>query len=166
MALVHVQIDHREPLRWTPALRARLAAVVRLYAGRPGYEGLQLDFEVRASERHVLLDLLNDLRRSLPASSRLSMTALASWCLSERWLRDAPVDEVVPMLFRMGAGGASSVRLLQRGGEFPEPRCRGAAGLATDTPAPRLPALRHVYLFDPRSWTPQALAGMLHGLDR
>jgi hypothetical protein len=47
----------------------------------------------------VLLDVLRAVRATLPAGRELSMTALASWYDTERWLGAAPVDEVVPMLF-------------------------------------------------------------------
>ena len=40
-------------------------------------------------------------RRSGP-DVPLSITALASWCAQDRWMEGLPVDETVPMLFRMG----------------------------------------------------------------
>ena len=52
-----------------------------------------------------MLDPLAEIRRALPLHTRLSMTALASWCDTESCLDDAPVDETVPMLIRMGRGG-------------------------------------------------------------
>jgi hypothetical protein len=152
-ALVHVQIDHDRPLEWTPSLRSRTAAAILHYAAAIPARRVQLDFEVRASERAVLLDVLTDLRRGLPAGTRLSMTALASWCDTEGWLGRAPVDEIVPMLFRMTAGGEALRKRLAAGGDFRNPRCRAALGIATDSPVVRAPPGRRVYLFNPRSWT-------------
>jgi hypothetical protein len=152
-ALVHVQIDRARPLDWTPTLRARVAAAVRHYAAAIPARRVQLDFEVRASERAILLDVLADLRRALPRGTLLSMTALASWCDGEDWLSQAPADEIVPMLFRMGADGESLRNRLAAGGDFRDPRCRAALGVATDTPVVRAPPGRRVYLFSPRSWT-------------
>jgi hypothetical protein len=137
-ALVHVQIDRARPLLWTPTLRARR---------------VQLDFEVRASERAVLLDVLRDLRRALPRGTLLSMTALASWCDTEGWLDTAPVDEIVPMLFRMGREGEALKYRLAAGGDFRNPRCRAAFAVSTDSPIVRAPPGRRVYMFNPRSWT-------------
>jgi hypothetical protein len=152
-ALVHVQIDHRRPLEWTPLLRARTSAAILYYAGAIPARRVQLDFEVRASERAVLLDLLADVRKGLPKGILLSMTALASWCDTEGWLERAPVDEIVPMLFRMTAGGEALRKRLAAGGDFRNPRCRAALGVATDSPIARAPPGRRVYLFSPRSWT-------------
>ena len=152
-ALVHVQIDHAAPLAWTPVLRARTAAAVLHYAAATPVRRVQIDFEVRASERQVLLDLLHDVRQGLPPGTLLSMTALASWCDTETWLDQAPVDEITPMLFRMTDGGDALVRRLEEGGDFRNSRCRKALAVSTDTPIVRAPTGRRVYLFNPHSWT-------------
>ena len=80
------------------------------------------------------------------------MTALASWCDTEHWIGQAPVDEIVPMLFRMGPGGEKLKQRLAEGGDFRERRCRSALGIATDTPPAGLPAGRRIYVFNPRRW--------------
>jgi hypothetical protein len=153
-AVVHVQIDRRRPLAWTPDQRRQAAEAVLAFGGAPRVGRLQVDFEVRQSERHVLLDLLADVRRGLPRDKRLSMTALASWCETETWLEAAPVDEIVPMLFRMGPDGEPLKAKLEAGGDFAEPRCRTALAVSSDTPLIRAPADgRRLYLFDPHSWT-------------
>lgn len=152
-ALVHVEIAPGRPLAWTPALRARAGAAILHYAQAIPARRVQLDFEVRASERQILLDVLADLRRALPRGTLLSMTALASWCDGETWLDAAPVDEIVPMLFRMRPAGEAIKNRLAAGGDFRNPRCRGALGIATDSHIVRAPPGRRVYLFNPRSWT-------------
>jgi hypothetical protein len=152
-ALVHVQIARRRPLAWTPALRAQTARAVVLFAQAFPARRVQVDFEVRASERPILLAVLGDVRKALPATTRLSMTALADWCDTERWLGDAPVDEIAPMLFRMGRGGEGLKARLAEGGDFGDPHCRTALAVSTDAPVLRAPVGRRVYLFSPRSWT-------------
>jgi hypothetical protein len=152
-ALVHVQIDRAAPLEWSPKLRARAAAAVLHYAKAFPARRVQIDFEVRASERRILLDLLADVRRGLPRGTLLSMTAIASWCETEGWLDAAPADEIVPMLFRMTQGGGALRKRLAAGGDFRNPRCRTAVGVATDSPVVRAPPGRRVYLFSPVSWT-------------
>jgi hypothetical protein len=114
---------------------------------------VQVDFEVRRSQRQVLLDLLSDVRAGLPRGVPLSMTALASWCETEGWLKAAPVDEIVPMLFRMGPPGEEVKARLAAGRDFANPRCRTAVAISADTPLPRLPGGRRIYLFSPRSWS-------------
>ncbi len=152
-AVVHVQIEGRGPLAWTPDQRREAARAVLAYARQPWARRVQVDFEVRRSERRVLLDLLADVRAGLPRGTPLSMTALASWCETEDWLTAAPVDEIVPMLFRMGPQGGSVVAKLAAGRDFANPRCRTAVAISADAPLPRLPPGRRIYLFSPRSWT-------------
>jgi len=164
-ALVHVEIDPRRTLIWTPALRAEAGAAVLHYARAIPARRVQLDFEVRASQRQVLLDLVADLRRALPRGTLLSMTALASWCDGETWLDSAPVDEIVPMLFRMQPEGEGLRSRLAAGGDFRNPRCRAALGIATDSPIRRAPPGRRVYLFNPRSWTAADFAQARHRVE-
>lgn len=156
-SVVHVEIRRDRPLVWNATMRATTAAAILHYATRLPARRVQVDFEVRASERAILLDVLGDVRRALPRATVLSMTALASWC-GEDWLGRAPVDEVVPMLFRMGRRGETVRTMLAEGGDLRHDRCRGALGVAIGTPVPRAPAGRRVYLFDPRSWTPRDFA--------
>ncbi|HEU0133985.1 MAG TPA: hypothetical protein VFR28_04110, partial [Allosphingosinicella sp.] len=61
-AVVHIQIDHDRPLDWSPMLRERVAAAVLHHARAIPAGRVQIDFEVRRSERQVLLDLLHDVR--------------------------------------------------------------------------------------------------------
>jgi hypothetical protein len=152
-AVVHIQIDDRDPPRWTPALRARLAAAVLHFARVVHVRRVQIDFEVRQSQRRVLIDLLHDVRAGLPRGTPLSMTAIASWC-QEDWLGALPVDEIVPMLFRMGRGDPAIRARIETGGDWHEPACRKALGISADTPIARAPAGRRIYLFAPQSWTP------------
>jgi hypothetical protein len=153
-AVVHVEIDRKTPLRWSPDLRRRAAQAVLRLARTQGLANVQIDFEVRQSERPVLLDLLGDVRRGLGPGVRLSMTAQAAWC-SQGWLGQAPVDEIVPMLFRMGPDAPAIKARLAAGGDFAEPACRQALAISTDAPIGQAPARRAVYVFDPRRWTPQ-----------
>ena len=151
-AVVHVEIDRHKPLAWTAAQRQEAVAAALAYAADLPAQSVQLDFEVRESERQVLLELVGDLRAGLGSDRRLSMTALASWCDTESWIEAAPVDEIVPMLFRMGPGGAALKRRLAEGGDFSDRRCRSAIGIATDTPPLGLPAGRLIYVFNPHRW--------------
>src|SRR5689334_16310055 len=59
---------------------------------------IQIDFDAALSERHFYRALLRDLRAQLPDNVPLSMTALASFCVGDRWLDELPVDEAVPMI--------------------------------------------------------------------
>ena len=76
--------------------------ILTLAGERP--DALQVDFDARLSEREWYRRLLGSLRREMKASTPLTITALASWCDRDDWLEGLPIDDAVPMLFRMGAG--------------------------------------------------------------
>ena len=152
-SVVHLQIDHRKPLNWTPQLRAQAAAAIVRLAQGVDVRRVQIDFEVRASERQILRDVVTDVRAALPPDTQLSMTALASWCAHETWFEDLPINEIAPMLFRMGPGGEQIRSELARGGDFSSARCRSALAVSADAPILRAPVGRRIYLFSPRSWT-------------
>ncbi|HET8783844.1 MAG TPA: hypothetical protein VFM63_15630 [Pyrinomonadaceae bacterium] len=115
---------------------------------------VQIDFDVATSEREFYRALLNDLRRKLPDRVPLSMTALASFCVGDRWLKDLPVDEAVPMIFRMGADDRTIKSFLARGNDFHEPLCRQSYGTAVDEPVDtKFDRPRRHYVFNVRAWT-------------
>jgi hypothetical protein len=80
----------------------------------------------------------------------LTVTALASWCM-QTWLDDLPIDEAVPMLFRMGPG-AAEFRAIGKSGLWKAKICRGSVGLSTDEPQVAARG-RRVYIFNPAGWT-------------
>ena len=157
IAVVHIELDQSRPLVWSPALAGQVVgAALSFVRGAPQ---VQVDMEVRTSQRAALLDVLRGVRTGLPAGTTLSMTALASWCEGETWLDAAPVDEIVPMLFRMGPGSVRLRSKLAAGGDFKHRRCRTAVGVATDTPSV-VPPGRRVYIFNPRPWDAAAIAAL------
>jgi hypothetical protein len=114
-------------------------------------EELQVDFDATVSERAFYRALLVDLRKDV--DDRLSITALASWCLGDRWMSGLPIDEAVPMLFRMGRDEREIHARLARNEPFPEPRCRASAGISLDEPLPKIPNAARVWVFNPARWT-------------
>ena len=158
VALIHIEIDQTVPLVWTDALRDRVTVASLSFSA--GYAAVQVDMEVRQSQRGALLDVLNGVRAGLPPGTHLSMTALASWCDGESWLAAAPVDEIVPMLFRMGREGLRLRARLAAGGDFRLPACRAAVGISLDAPV-TVPPGRRVYVFNPRPWDKASLAAAL-----
>lgn len=156
-----------QPLRYAPG--TSLMAVVRLEstgrglppraaivhevteaAGIPGIRALQIDFDARESERAWYAAFLADLRRALPGSLPLTITALESWCEEDGWIRNLPVADASPMLFRMGKGESVPDR------DFAVPLCRSSIGVATDELPARVPRGRRLYFFYPHAWNRQA----------
>lgn len=138
------------------ALAAAIAAVAR-----PGVAGVQVDFDAPRSLRPLYRETLGEVRRMLPRSVELSITALASWALGDAWVDDLPVDDVVPMLFRMGTDDRAVRRHLAGGGDFAARRARASVGVALDEARPPFPAGRRLYVFSARPWSSTRAAGAL-----
>ena len=91
-----------------------------------GVLALQIDFDARQSERLWYAALLRELRQAIPASLPLTITALESWCEEDGWIRNLPVADATPMLFRMGPEDRRSPT------DFPAKVCRASIGVSTD----------------------------------
>lgn len=112
---------------------------------------LQLDYDAPQSELAHYRTLIEQVRKRLGPGVFLSITALASWCGADSWVKDLPVDEVVPMAFRMGYADSEIRDMLAAGRDFAEPRCKLSLGITTDEKPPALPARQRVYVF--ASWS-------------
>jgi hypothetical protein len=163
-----VRVEARAGLHDSEELRARTAAAIASAVWRPGVRALQVDFDARASERGFYAGVLGDLREELPPAVPLSITALVSWCeASPGWLRSLPVDEVVPMEFRLG--GHAKPYAAKDGGALWDPVCERAVGVSTDESWPvqsGAAGAERIYLFSPAPWSgdQMAAAGGLSGL--
>jgi hypothetical protein len=124
---------------------------ILLSAREPGIAALQIDFDATRSQRPFYRDLLIDLRRQMPADLPLSITALASWCSWDNWIRDLPVDEAVPMMFRMEPDHRRAPPSL---GDFQirEPLCRTSIGVSTGETWPSNLAGKRIYVFPDHGW--------------
>jgi hypothetical protein len=139
-----------------PGLPAKLAAIVADSAAHRTVSAVQVDFDARQSQRAFYGAMLQELRRQLPKEMPLSITALASWCAYDDWIASLPIDEAVPMFFRMGPEHPPAALV---GWNYPvrEPLCRGVAGVSTDEAWPELKPGTRLYVFHPRSWNMVAL---------
>jgi Protein of unknown function (DUF3142) len=115
---------------------------------------VQIDFDATRSQRDFYRNAIVKLRQRLPAAKGLSITALASWCKGDDWLTDLPIDEAVPMLFRMGIDRQSILSQLQSGATFTGKPCKGSAGVSIDEPLTSGFQGKHLYIFNPQSWSP------------
>ena len=160
-AVVRVEADNN--FRDSEANRLATADDVLRVARLPGIRGVEVDFDATPPQRSFYTEVLRKVRRALPPAERLEITALVSWCSQPQgWLRTLPVDNAVPMYFRLGDHvGFWTVR---------EPLCANAVGISTDEPEIQVSALastspdhRTIYLFSPRPWTVDQLAGLNQG---
>lgn len=127
------------------------AAIVAAAAIDPAIAALQIDFDARRSQRAFYARLLHEVRRSLPPALPLSITALASWCSSDDWLSGLPIDEAVPMFFRMEPDRRfAPLQLPQL--KIREPLCTTSIGISTRERHRASLAGKRLYIFPDRGW--------------
>lgn len=160
MAVVRIESQLVAGRGGEPAARSALEHAILEATELRGVRGLQIDFDARASEREFYRVILVDVRRALPLSMPLSITALASWCEYDDWISGIPVTEAVPMLFRMGAESH------RPGSDFRSGACRTSVGISTDEPLTKVPRGRRVYIFHPRGWSANELRAALQEVKR
>jgi hypothetical protein len=151
---------HSSPAKFEEADASAIADEIARLAAIRGVVGIQIDFDATVSQREIYAAILRELRKQIPNEMPISITALASWCFGDAWLDALPIDEAVPMLFRMGVDDRNIRSKLARGEDFASPVCRTSEGISTDEVAPESSgagiAGRRIYLFHPRSWTAAA----------
>ncbi len=152
IAVARVESDPRTRPDLSAHQSEQLAAAIAEMARLPTVSNIQIDFDATRSERTLYRDVILAVRRRLPASVALSITALASWCSDDDWISDLPIDEAVLMLFRMGPDRQIRNRVAS-GEEFPARPCRNSYGISTDEPLRNLSAAKRLYVFNPDAWT-------------
>ncbi len=168
-ALIAVARIESEPGE-TPTLSARqvkdtaeeLAELGKL----PNVLMVQLDFDATVTQRAFYRALLTDLRAKLPPATLLSITALVSWCRGDNWLDDLPVDEAVPMLFRMGIERNQFLSQLASGARFSAKPCLASAGVSMDEPLTQLQPVQRLYVFNPLPWSTNSVNQLLETYPR
>lgn len=139
--------------------RGKIVEFVVKTLALPDVAAIQIDFDAAVSEREFYRALLGDLQAKLPENVPLTITALASFCIGDRWFRDLPVAEAVPMIFRMGADAGNIRNFLANGNDFNEPLCQRSYGIATDEPFEiNYRPNRRLYVFNERAWRESDLA--------
>ena len=144
-----IRIESTGPI--APNLEPTTADIILDALNGPVPAALQIDFDARRSERSFYTALLRDLRRRMPPSLPLSITALASWCSNDDWLATLPIDEAVPMFFRMEPGRRpvpSNLPWLR----IREPLCQSSIGISTREPYSGSLDRKRVYIFPDRGW--------------
>ncbi len=141
----------------TDEVRREVVRQILESAGANPSIGLQIDFDATVSERTFYRELLTELPQRMPPGIRLSMTALASWCIHDDWISNLPVTEAIPMLFRMGAGSGETKTYLEDGNDFRVAKSRFSLGVAVDELPKIAPGGRRIYAFNPRPWTRESV---------
>ena len=160
-----VRIETTAGAELEPEIARQVAREIAQTARLPAVVAVQVDFDATASERVFYRELLVELRQQLPPSIPISITALTSWCIGDLWMTGLPIDEAVPMLFRMGVGQADVTNWMRSGHDFREVACRTSVGISLDERWPKLPAERRVYAFSPSPWTERSFKHLVGELE-
>jgi hypothetical protein len=163
VAVVRIETDRRDSPTLSALQLERISAEIRALGSAKSH--VQIDFDATVSERNFYRELLRNVRSQLPPSVGLSMTALASWCAGDDWLHDLPVDEAVPMLFRLGVDQEQFRRRLETGQPFESGMCQNAAGVSTDELV-NPPQVDRLYIFNPERWTEESFAKAMETYQR
>ncbi len=146
IAVVRIESDH--PTLSSAQLQKTADEIANVSA-LSNISVVQIDFDATVSERSFYKALLREVKPRLPS---LSITALASWCAGDQWLSDLPIDEAVPMLFRMGVDRGR----FQSGRPFDAAICQSSVGVSVDEPI-NAPPVDRLYIFNPNPWSRDSL---------
>jgi hypothetical protein len=159
MAVVHINvIPYRKAVLDQNVINKVVANILLLFHNS-NMPALQLDFSATNSQRDFYAQVIRQVKQQLDPKVYLSITALASWCVGDRWIAEQrlPVDLVVPMYFSLAQKPWDKFRFVQG---FPSrmnalaPECRNAIGVATfETWNLPLHADVPVFVFTRGSWT-------------
>lgn len=164
-AVVRLETTASTPSVFSEHYRGTVARQILYAANLPGVRGLQIDFDATESQREFYRDVLERVRLLIPSRTPLSITALASWCLGDDWIHGLPIEEAVPMMFRMGKDRSQIMEALRGGQEFSEPLCQGSVGLSIDEPWPVSSLGKKLYVFSPHAWSTTSFAAVQKRLE-
>lgn len=136
-------------------------SIVRRLKQLPASNMVQIDFDALSDEREFYKLILKQLRRELPEHTKISVTALASWLLEDRWLVDGDADEIVAMLFSIGADRKNVLdRIRDRGCNSGISACLALGVSVSEPQTNKVLFDSHVqkkfdklYLFNSQPWT-------------
>jgi hypothetical protein len=166
IAVVRIDDARLQPPSLTDE-QARMVAQAVARAGRMGaVRHVQIDYDARKNERRFYAILLRNVRAILPAETKLSITALASWCLFDDWVKDLPVDESVPMMFSLGSERQKIIGYFRSGRDFMHPPCCQSLGISLEdaeinqlmiplAKARKIPV--RLYVYTRTAWTPEKI---------
>jgi hypothetical protein len=157
IAVTRIETDRDHKPNLSASQRDAASRAITEMASLPNISQIQIDFDATQSERAFYRGLIMDVRQRLPQHVRLSITALASWCMYDDWISDLPIDEAVPMLFRMAGDGKQIMARLDAGDDFKAPPCRQSYGISLNEQRPKLFPSRKLFVFNPDTWTEKSV---------
>ena len=157
IAVARIESDRKlHPLLHERQFEQTVQAVTDI-ASQANVLGVQIDFDATISERDFYRRLIQRVRSRLPDTTQLSITALASWCAGDNWLDSLPIDEAIPMLFRMGVDENKFRAQAASGVPFSAKKCQHSVGVSTDEPLDTKFSAARSYVFNPKPWSPESV---------
>jgi hypothetical protein len=165
--VMRLDCDRKNPPALTAQQLERTAAIMRKLSALPQTAAVQIDFDALQSQRDFYKNLLELVKAKLPPKIPLSITALASWCLYDNWIKDLPVDETVPMMFSLGDERQKILLYFRSGHGFLQKSCCQTLGLSLEDMEMNqlmIPLARNrkipvrVYLFTRNAWTAKKIS--------
>jgi hypothetical protein len=148
-----------EPLS-DDAIAEAVDTIARCLRVRPS-PVVQIDFDATVAERQSYLAFLKSLRLALPRDTAISVTALASWCLFDQWLKEGAADEAVAMMFSMGEGRGETLKAVRKLPLATALSTKVSLGLSANEPSTNLELrstavirqAERIYLFASGGWS-------------
>lgn len=139
------------------ALYTQMQRIVDELQSRHHSSVFQIDFDATEGEHQFYSGLLRAIRKNLPVSTDLQITALASWCTGDVWPEKNLYNEKIAMLFSMGAGGGTVLSRL----DISKNPC---IGLSIDEPRLNrrlkesgfISGAQRIFVFSSRPWSLQS----------
>lgn len=119
------------------------------------YPECQLDFDAKESQYGSYRDLISKVKANLP-DTKISLTALASWCAIGSWLDNMPAAYAVPMLYRLGEEESAIKKGIDGSWFMANKLCKDNIAFSTDELNFNFRQYikgRNVFLFNPEPWT-------------
>lgn len=160
IAVIHISNLPKNMLMSNELAQYWAIQITKAYKKR-AYNELQIDFDAVPSQQRFYQKLLIALRKELGEQTIISITALASWCTNDRWLRNAnlPINYVVPMFFSLDTNQTRRARFIK---SFDSHQlatyCHGPIGLTTnhDWDVP-IQTRQTVFIYNTGSWSQNTL---------
>ncbi len=116
------------------------------------YHEIQLDFDAKKSQRSAYKELIDSLKKQMP-NLKISITALASWCVDDGWIETLDIEYAVPMLYRMGDDAHKIMHSFSSTLAWPVKKCQNNVAFEVQGTFIKPTRNAKVFLFNNKAWS-------------
>ena len=153
----------------------KINSLILKYADLNNVEAVQIDYDTRLNERDFYISLIKDLKTKINNQVQLSITALASWCLYDTWIKVLPIDQIVPMFFTLGNDTNNIIEYFKESKDINYAKCLNNIGISVNEEKLAKLILKDVYkaksrpkpvvfIYSPKAWDKNSLTKTLEYL--